>query len=231
VADVSRVQPAEEGHPRRVIFLGPPGAGKGTQAARIAAHLGVPRISTGDMLREAIALRTPLGQQVAPLMEKGGLVSDDLLIRLVQERLQKDDCQSGYVLDGFPRTLRQAEVLDSMVAGADRNHFLVFDVVVPQPELLRRLSGRRWCPTCQSTYHVQSNPPRKDSLCDKDGKVLIQREDDKEVAVARRLNEYAERTAPLIDFYRDRSLFHEIDGDRKADSVFGSLKGILETRR
>jgi adenylate kinase len=214
----------------RIVFLGPPGAGKGTQAVRMASHLAVPRVSTGDMLREAIALGTPLGKQVAPIMEKGGLVPDDLLISLVGERLAQPDCRHGYILDGFPRTFVQAKGLDQIVAPGERNEFLVFDVVVPRDELLRRLSGRRWCPTCQSTYHVDSNPPRHDSLCDKDGTPLIQREDDKEGSVARRLAEYAERTEPLIDFYKNRSRFHQIDGHREPDEVFGGLKSVLEGR-
>ena len=178
----------------RVIFLGPPGAGKGTQAARLAAWGKVPRISTGDMLRDAIAAETPLGKQIAPLMEKGALVPDDLLIGLVQERLLRKDCERGYILDGFPRTLRQAAGFETMAGGDLTGEMLVFDVEVPRPELLRRLSGRRWCPACQSTYHVDNNPPKKDMLCDREGAALIQREDDKEVAVARRLAEYDERT-------------------------------------
>jgi adenylate kinase len=214
----------------RVIFLGPPGAGKGTQAARVAAHLGVPRISTGDMLREAIARGTPLGRKVAPLMEKGGLVPDDLLIALISERLQQPDCAKGYILDGFPRTLPQAERLTTMVQGQATADYVVFDVEVPRQELLLRLSGRRWCPTCQSTYHMTYNLPKKDSLCDRDGTALIQREDDKEVAVARRLAEYDERTAPLVDYYRQRSRFNRIDGHRNVDRVFEDLRGILEAR-
>ena len=213
-----------------VIFLGPPGAGKGTQAARVAAHLGVPRISTGDMLREAIARGTPLGRKVAPLMEKGGLVPDDLLIALIGERLQQPDCARGYILDGFPRTLPQAERLTTMVEGQATADYVVFDVEVPRQELLLRLSGRRWCPTCQSTYHVTYNLPKNDSLCDRDGTPLIQREDDKEVAVARRLAEYDERTAPLVDYYRQRSRFNRIDGHRNVDRVFEDLRGILEAR-
>ncbi|HXB55782.1 MAG TPA: adenylate kinase [Vicinamibacteria bacterium] len=214
----------------RVIFLGPPGAGKGTQAARMAAHLHVPRISTGDMLREAIAQGTPLGRKAGPLMEKGGLVPDDLLIALIGERLRQPDCARGYILDGFPRTLPQAERLASMVDGQATADYMIFDVEVPRPELLLRLSGRRWCPTCQSTYHVTYNLPKNDSLCDRDGTPLIQREDDKEVAVARRLAEYDERTAPLVDYYRQRSRLHRIDGDRNVDRVFDDLRGILEAR-
>jgi adenylate kinase len=210
----------------RVIFLGPPGAGKGTQAARLAEWAQIPRISTGDMLRDAIAAGTPLGQQVGPLMEKGGLVPDDLLIEVVRERLARSDCKVGYILDGFPRTLRQATGFESMVGGDLTEEMLVFDVEVPRAELLRRLSGRRWCPTCQSTYHVDNKPPRVDMLCDREGAQLIQREDDKEVAVGRRLAEYDERTAPLVDYYRGRSRFYRIDGFRPPDAVFQELTEI-----
>jgi adenylate kinase len=210
----------------RVIFLGPPGAGKGTQAARLAEWAKVPRISTGDMLREAIAAGTALGREIAPLMEKGALVPDDLLIGVVQERLLHKDCAKGYILDGFPRTLRQATGFETMVGGDLTDELLVFDVEVPRAELLRRLSGRRWCPTCQSTYHVDNNPPRNDLRCDREGAQLIQREDDKEVAVARRLKEYDERTAPLIDYYRGRSHFYHVDGYRPPDAVFQELTRI-----
>jgi adenylate kinase len=214
----------------RDSFLGPPGAGTGTQAARLAAWGKVPRISTGDMLRDAIAAETPLGKQIAPLMEKGALVPDDLLIGLVQERLLRKDCEKGYILDGFPRTLRQAAGFETMVGGDLTEEMLVFDVEVPRPELLRRLSGRRWCPSCQSTYHVDNNPPKKDMRCDREGAQLIQREDDKEVAVARRLAEYDERTAPLIDYYRNRSHFYRIDGYRPPDAVFQELTRIAGGR-
>ena len=212
---------------RRVLFLGPPGAGKGTQAARLAAYLRVPRISTGDMLREAIAARTSLGQKVGPIMEQGGLVPDDLLIGIIQERLLQPDCARGYILDGFPRTLPQAEGFEGMSRGDATTDLIVFNVDVPRAELLRRLSGRRWCPACQSTYHVDNNPPKKDMLCDREGTRLIQREDDKETAVARRLAEYDAATAPLINYYRHRSRFHDIDGYRPVDSVFGELKEIV----
>lgn len=215
----------------RVIFLGPPGAGKGTQAARLAAHLRVPKISTGDILREAIAQGTPLGLQVGPLIEKGGLVPDNLLIGIIQERILRQDCGRGYILDGFPRTVRQAEDFESMKGGHETAGLLVFDVDVPREELLRRLSGRRWCPKCQATYHVDNNPPKDDARCDRDGMQLIQREDDKETAVARRLAEYDERTKPLVDYYRKRSHFYPIDGYRNVDVVFRELKGLVEERQ
>ena len=211
-----------------VIFLGPPGAGKGTQAARLAAHLHAPRISTGDMLREAIAQGTPLGQKAGPLMEKGQLVPDALLIALMEERLGRSDCESGYILDGFPRTLPQAEELERMVPNIKES--VVFSVEVPEAEILRRLSGRRLCPKCQATYHMTTNPPRTDTRCDRDGSPLIQREDDKEVAVQRRLAEYQERTAPLIEYYRQRSRLHRVDGFRPPDAVFQDLTRILGER-
>jgi adenylate kinase len=179
------------------------------------------------MLREAIAAGTALGRVAGPLMEKGGLVPDDLLIGLMEERLGQPDCAKGYILDGFPRTLRQAEGFEHMKRGDVTHEMYVFNVEVPREELLRRLSGRRWCPHCQSTYHVDNNPPKDDSLCDKDRTLLIQREDDKETAVARRLAEYDERTAPLIDYYRERSRFYTVNGYRPPDAVFADLKSLV----
>ena len=214
----------------RIIFLGPPGAGKGTQAARLAEHLGIPKISTGDMLRDAIAAGTPLGKQAGPIMEKGGLVPDPLLNGIVGERLRMADCADGYILDGYPRTLPQAEGFEHMARGDVTPEVYVLNIEVPRDELLRRLSGRRWCPTCQATYHVYNNPPKRDALCDNDGTQLIQREDDKETAVERRLCEYDARTAPLIGYYSSRSLFHAIDGYRPPDDVFAELLDIVTHR-
>ncbi|MGE0456323.1 MAG: adenylate kinase [Vicinamibacteria bacterium] len=222
---------AAKGGRVRVIFLGPPGAGKGTQAARLAGHLGVPKISTGDMLREAIAGGTPLGKQAGPLMEKGGLVPDELLIGLIDERLARPDCRPGYILDGFPRTLGQAQGFEARLGDGGSSGFVVFNFEVPRAELLRRLSGRRWCPGCQATFHVSNNPPRKQGVCDRCGTALIQREDDKETAVARRLREYDERTAPLIGYYGSRAGYRQIDGNRAVDVVFAELRGGLEAAR
>jgi adenylate kinase len=213
---------------RRVIFLGPPGAGKGTQAARLAESLGMPRISTGDMLREAIRQGTPLGLKVLPLMDQGGLVPDDLLIGLIRERIARRDCAGGYILDGFPRTLGQAQSFEAMVGGEDAHEAVVLDFEVPREELLVRLSGRRWCPSCQATYHVKNDPPKRDGVCDRDGSALVQREDDKETAVARRLAEYDERTAPLIDYYSSWARFHRVNGYRPMEAVSRDLRELLE---
>ena len=214
----------------RLVLIGPPGAGKGTQAALLAKRLGVTKVSTGDMLREAIAAGTPLGREAAPLMERGELVPDELLIGIVRERLARPDTQHGYILDGFPRTVRQAEGLAEMDGEVKAGRFVVINFEVPRGELLRRLSGRRLCPKCQATYHVDTNPPRHDLVCDRDGTGLIQREDDKEQAVSRRLAEYQQRTEPLIDYYRSRASFHEVDGHRPVEVVYERLSGILEGR-
>lgn len=213
----------------RVIFLGPPGAGKGTQAARLATHLGVPKISTGEMLRTAIAKNTPLGREAHPLMEQGRLVPDDLLVKLIGERTAEADCRVGFVLDGFPRTLPQAKGLERM-PGGDPRGFIVFDFEVPRDELMRRLSGRRWCPSCQATFHVAYDPPKRPMLCDVCGTDLVQREDDLEAVVEERLREYDERTFPLIEYYRSRARVHKIDGYRPQDTVFQDLLTAVEVR-
>ncbi len=213
----------------RVIFLGPPGAGKGTQAARLAAHLGVPRVATGDMLRSAIATKTALGLQAGPLMEEGNLVPDDLLVALVRERIAEADCHRGYVLDGFPRTLGQAHGLEQMTGG-DPRAWVVFDFQVPRDVLMLRLSGRRWCPRCQATYHVVNDPPKHDDVCDHDGVPLLQRDDDRESVVAHRLEEYDRRTFPLIDYYRRRARLVPVKGDRPIEVVFRDLLEAVEVR-
>lgn len=221
---------AMSGGPTRIIFLGSPGAGKGTQAARLAAERELPRISTGDMLRQAISEGTSLGQLVAPIMEKGQLVPDDLLIALIRERVSRQDCANGYILDGFPRTLPQAFGLEEIAGSEAEDRFYVFDIEVPREELMRRLSGRRWCPKDQLTYHVDFNPPAQAGLCDRCSTPLVQREDDKEAVVAHRLQEYDERTKPLIEHYKNHARFHHVDGHRPAAVVFTELVEILGER-
>ena len=213
----------------RVIFLGPPGAGKGTQAAKLAAHLGVPNIGTGEMLRTAIARTTPLGREARPIMERGELVPDGLLVALVRERIAEPDCGRGFVLDGFPRTLPQARGLEEMTGG-DPGRWVVFDFEVPRPVLMLRLSGRRWCPSCQATFHLVNDPPQRPGVCDVCGTALVQREDDRESVVARRLQEYDERTFPLIEYYRTRARMVPVDGNRPMDVVFHELRGAVEVR-
>lgn len=178
------------------------------------------------MLRDAIAQGTAAGREAAPHIAKGRLVPDHLLVQLVGHRLQEKDCSDGCIFDGFPRTLAQAEALEGMVTGGTR-HFIVFKFEVPREELLRRLSGRRWCPTCQATYHIYSNPPRVEGKCDKDGSALNQRDDDKEEAVARRLGEYEETMAPIVGFYGNHANLHRIDGDRAPEVVFAELQRHL----
>jgi adenylate kinase len=212
-----------------VIFLGAPGAGKGTQAARLAAHLGVPKIGTGEMLRTAIAGDTPLGQKAHPLMEKGNLVPDDVLVELVRERIQAPDCARGFVLDGFPRTIGQAQGLETMTGG-DPQAWVVFDFEVPRAALMLRLSGRRWCPSCQATFHLLNDPPKQPGVCDGCGTGLVQREDDHESVVARRLAQYEERTFPLVAYYRERARMIPVDGDRAMDVVFRELVEAVEVR-
>ena len=213
----------------RVIFLGPPGAGKGTQAARLASHFGVPKISTGDMLRENMARDTPVGRQIRPAMEKGNLVLDEILVELVRERISHADCGRGFVLDGFPRTLPQAEGLERMIGG-DPHAWVVFDFEVPRDVLMLRLSGRRWCPVCQATYHVVNDPPKTPGVCDHDGVALLQRDDDRESVVAERLREYDRRTFPLIEYYRERARMIPVDGNRAMEVVFRELVEAVEVR-
>ncbi len=213
----------------RVIFLGPPGAGKGTQAAKLAAQLSVPKVGTGEMLRAAIAADTPLGREARPAMERGDLVPDQLLVALVRQRIEQPDCDGGFVLDGFPRTIGQAQGLEAM-SGGDPGAWTVFDFEVPREVLLSRLSGRRWCPACQATYHLQNDPPKRPGVCDRDGVALLQRPDDREAVVAERLRQYDQRTFPLIDYYRTRARMIPVDGNRPMEVVFQELLDAVEVR-
>ena len=194
----------------RLILLGPPGAGKGTQAQVIMEKFGVPQISTGDMLRAAVKAGTPLGLAAKEIMDAGGLVSDDIIIGLVKDRIQADDCANGFMFDGFPRTIPQAEAMRD--AGVQIDH--VLEISVEDEEIVKRMSGRRVHPDSGRTYHVIYNPPKEEGVDDVTGEALIQRDDDKEETVRKRLSVYHDQTAPLVDFYRamEGPQYHKIEG-------------------
>jgi adenylate kinase len=218
----------------KLIFIGPPGSGKGTQAKRLAAQHGVPHISTGDMLREAIADGTELGQKAAPIMASGALVSDDLMLGIIDERLAKPDAQRGFILDGFPRTLVQAEKLDTIVEKSKGNGsgngvegLRVLQLLVPDDAIVERISLRRSCPTCGAIYHLASAPPAVDTVCDRDGAELIARPDDNETAVRKRLEAFHRQTLPVATFYKSKNLLREVDGVGPVDQVFERIEKSL----
>jgi len=220
------VADAKAKRPLCFLLLGPPGAGKGTQSAIIARRTGVARISTGEMLRDAIARKTLLGEQAAPLMDNGSLVPDSLLVALIAERVTQPDCTNGFLLDGFPRTVNQAEALDQLVQDR-RMEPVVLNFDVPRAVLLRRLSGRRWCPSCQATYHMETSPSKKPGICDLCGAGLIQRADDRESVVAKRLEAYEIQTVPVIQHYEKRGPVHRVDGYRDVNEVFAEIRPFL----
>jgi len=214
----------------RLVFLGPPGAGKGTQARELAAEWGVPQIATGDMLREAASAGTALGRQAKTYMDRGALVPDDVIIGLIAERLAQPDAKRGFILDGFPRTIPQAEALDRLLKDLGRPLDRVVFLDVSEPELLRRLTGRRSCPVCQATYHLVSAPPRQADVCDRCGNALIQRVDDREETVRKRLAVYADQTAPLLDYYRNQRLLASISGEGDPDTVRTGIRRTATDR-
>lgn len=207
-----------------VILFGPPGAGKGTQAKRLVSDHRIPHLSTGDILREAIRQGTPLGKQARPLMDEGKLVPDDLVIGIVEERLRADDAKRGFVLDGFPRTIPQAEALERVLAKTGRKVDAVISLEVPEAELVSRLSGRRSCPKCGAVYHVVSQPPKRAGYCDVDGSGLIQRDDDREDRVKERLRVYERQTAPLKEWYRGKGLLDPVDGVGSPDGIYAQIQ-------
>jgi len=218
----------------KLIFIGPPGSGKGTQAKRLAARHDVPHISTGDMLREAIADGTELGRQAAPIMASGALVSDDLMLGIIDERLAKGDAQRGFILDGFPRTLVQAEKLDTIVekskgngSGNGTTGLRVLQLLVPDETIVKRISLRRSCPTCGAIYHLESAPPAVDTVCDREGAELIARPDDNETAVRKRLEAFHRQTLPVATFYKSKNLLREVDGVGPVDEVFERIEKSL----
>ena len=211
-----------------VILLGAPGAGKGTQAERIVAKFGLPHISTGDMLRAAVAQGTAMGLAAQKYMETGALVPDDVVIGVVRDRLGEADAQQGFLLDGFPRTIEQAERLDAMLAGAGRAVTHVILIEVPEDELVQRLAGRRMCRGCGKGYHVVFDPPQTDGICDACGAELYQRTDDNEVTVRNRLAVYRAQTQPLAGYYAKRGVLHTAHGGGKLpDDVFTQVEVLL----
>lgn len=218
----------------KIIFIGPPGSGKGTQAKRLASRFAIPHISTGDMLREAVAGGTPLGQQAAPIMAAGGLVSDDLMIGIIHERMKKPDAEKGFILDGFPRTVVQAEKLDAMLfsaapggAGNGAEPLRVLQLLVPDDAIVRRITLRRTCAQCGAIYHLENNPPATDSVCDRCGAAVIARPDDTEEAVRKRLESFHRQTMPVATYYKSKNILREVDGVGPLDVVFERIEKSL----
>ena len=210
----------------KLIIFGPPSAGKGTQAQRLSKKYGIPQIATGDLLREAVAKQTPLGVKIKSYLDSGRLGPDDLIVRLISERVSKPDCSDGYILDGFPRTMGQADELDKMTQ-VD----IVLNIVVDFEMLVERAIGRRICKKCAAVYHVSFNPPAKEGVCDKCGSELIQRDDDKEDTVRNRLRIYMEQTAPLVEHFRKKGILVDIDGSKGIDGVFDQMVDAIEKVR
>ncbi len=212
----------------RLVLLGPPGVGKGTQGRLLAQTFGIPQIGTGDIFRNAVKERTPMGTVAKTYMDAGKLVPDDVTIGLVGERLEAQDAQNGFVLDGFPRTAQQATALDAMMHAKHLPLDGVIEIKVDPAEVLRRLTGRRLCAVCQTPYHVESAPTRLPGVCDRCGGPLIQRQDDDEMTVLARLDEYQRKTAPLTEYYGAAGLLRVIDGNGDVDTVFNRILTALK---
>ncbi|NLU09382.1 MAG: adenylate kinase [Tepidanaerobacter acetatoxydans] len=212
----------------RIVLLGPPGAGKGTQASKIVSKFGIPHISTGDILRKAITDKTVLGKQAGEYIKKGLLVPDDLVIAMVKSRLDMNDCGNGFLLDGFPRTVSQAESLDEYMQKKDIQLDAALNIEVDKDVLIERFTGRRVCEQCDATYNVKFSPPKESGVCDKCRGKLIIREDDKPETVKKRLEVYETSTAPLIDYYKRKNLLVNIDGSRSIDDVFQDIVDHLK---
>jgi adenylate kinase len=211
----------------RVVLLGPPGAGKGTQAKLLQEAFAACQISTGDILRKAVAEQTRLGKEAAQYIDRGALVPDDVIVGLVAERLKEKDCEKGFILDGFPRTIPQAESLDAMLRDMRLSLNRALSVQVPRSVIIERLAGRRSCKNCGALAHVVFSPPKKEGVCDRCGGELYQRQDDKEETVAHRLKVYEQQTAPLVDYYRRRGLLREIDGVGAIDEIRSRVTAAL----
>ena len=211
-----------------ILLLGAPGAGKGTQAVKIKEKYNIPHISTGDMFREAIRNKTPLGVLAESFISRGDLVPDDVTIGLVKERLSKDDCANGYLLDGFPRTLVQAEALSKLSSEINRPIDLVINIDVDESILIDRISGRRMCKGCGASYHIKNLPPKKEGVCDVCGGELYIRKDDNVDALKVRLNNYHDQTQPLIEYYTNVGVLRTVDGDIGLENVFKAITDIIE---
>lgn len=212
----------------KIIMLGAPGAGKGTQAQMIADKYKVPHISTGDIFRANIKNGTELGMEAKKYMDQGLLVPDELTVKILLDRVAKEDCQDGYVLDGFPRTIPQAEVLDKALNERGDAIDYAIDVDVPDENIVKRMSGRRACLSCGATYHMEHVPPQKEGVCDRCGKELVLRDDDREETVLNRLKVYHDQTQPLIQFYKEKGVLQTVDGTKPMQEVFDSITAILE---
>ena len=212
----------------KIVMLGAPGAGKGTQAEMIAEKYNIPHISTGDIFRANIKNGTELGKKAKAYMDAGNLVPDELTVDLVIDRVAQDDCKEGYILDGFPRTIPQAEVFTQQLAKSGDKIDYAIDVEVPDENIITRMGGRRSCPNCGATYHIQYIPPKKEGICDSCGEALVLRNDDKPETVKNRLNVYHESTQPLIDFYKEQGVLREVDGTQDMKDVFAAIINILE---
>ncbi len=211
----------------RLVLLGAPGAGKGTQAKKLIDKYGIPQISTGDILRKAVADGTTLGKEAKSFMDKGELVPDSVVIGLVKERLAQDDCKKGYILDGFPRNTSQAETLDKVLSDMNASLDVALSVDVDMDDLMKRLTGRRTCRGCQQMYNVHFSKPKKDGVCDKCGGELYQRDDDKEATIKNRLEIYYKSTAPLIDYYSKKGIQKSVLGVGSIDDIFNKICVIL----
>jgi adenylate kinase len=212
----------------RIVLLGPPGSGKGTQASALQERRGIPHIASGDLLRAHVADHTELGRRAKPFMDRGDLVPDDLILDMMAARLAQPDAQNGYALDGFPRTVAQAHALDQRLQQLGQRLDAVIYLQVPEPELLRRLSGRRICHSCNAIYHLDTMPPKQEGICDACGSPLIQRQDERPEVVRNRLLVYAEQTEPLLDHYRSEGLLHGVDGIIGVDRVLAEIDDIVE---